>query len=119
MKTIREVKRIWNREVKMIDIWYYFQGMYRYRIYYNSKLQGVVIRVHIREQITYRIKIMNRECYNSGSCIKCGCMTTALQMCDKVCDGNCYPEMMNKKSWEEYKRGKVIILKNKIAFKYV
>jgi hypothetical protein len=33
-------------------------------------------------------------------CIKCGCDTTALQMANKACVGECYPKMMNKKEWK-------------------
>lgn len=64
------------------------------------------MRNHIREQIEYRIKVMNPECRNSGSCIKCGCMTTALQMCNKSCEGLCYPPMMNKYYWNLLKETK-------------
>lgn len=47
---------------------------------------------------------MDRECYESGQCKMCGCATTALQMCDKACDKPCYPEMMDKKTWNELKK---------------
>lgn len=120
MKIVKEIGKIWKKEVKVIDIWYFLQGMWRYRLYYNSKLQGVAIRKHIREQIDYRIGIMNPVCYDRGSCIKCGCMTTALQMCDKSCNGNCYPAMLNKKDWNSFKSGESIILgKNKTVYRYV
>ncbi len=58
-----------------------------------------MIRDHIKEQIDYRIEVMDRDCYNQGSCIICGCSTTALQMADKACDKPCYPPMMKKKEW--------------------
>lgn len=45
---------------------------------------------------------MNQECYAKGFCIKCGCHTTALQMCNKSCEGNCYPKMMSKKLWNSF-----------------
>lgn len=45
---------------------------------------------------------MNRECYNRGSCIKCGCEVPALQMANKACDNNCYPPMMNKSQWDQF-----------------
>ncbi len=90
---------IWNNPK---DAWYYIQGNIRYKLWYSK--YSWLIRKHIREQIDMRIKSMNRECYNSGSCIKCGCKTTHLQMCNKACEGNCYPGMMNKKDWEETKK---------------
>lgn len=43
---------------------------------------------------------MNILCYERGECIECGCQTTALQMANKTCEGNCYPPMMSKKVWE-------------------
>lgn len=94
-------------QASLKDIFYYFQGSYRYRLYYNSKLKWL-LRTHIREQIAYRIRVMNPVCYQQGSCIKCGCMTTALQMCDKPCDGYCYPRMLNKEEWDTWNRGGVI-----------
>jgi len=46
---------------------------------------------------------MNRECYNRGSCVVCGCMTTHLQMSNKACDGNCYPKMLSRLEWYNLK----------------
>lgn len=81
------------------DIFYFFQGYYRYNIFY-SKFTWL-LRRHIKEQIKYRIRVMNRTCYEQGSCIKCGCATTALQMCNKSCDGKCYPPLMNREKWDK------------------
>lgn len=80
----------------------YLQGKIRYKIYY-SKFSWL-IREHIKEQIDIRIMSMNLECFNRGECIKCGCQTTALQMANKHCDGNCYPKMLNKREWELFKK---------------
>lgn len=60
------------------------------------------MRLHIHEQIDQRIKWMDRECYNEGSCKMCGCQTTHLQMSNKACDKPCYPSMMNKRQWKEF-----------------
>jgi hypothetical protein len=46
---------------------------------------------------------MEPECFNNGVCIKCGCTTTALQMANKSCNGECYPIMMDKKTWYQFK----------------
>ena len=61
------------------------------------------MRTHIFEQIQWRITVMNLDCYMQGSCIKCGCETTALQMANKACAGNCYPVMMDKGQWNYHK----------------
>ena len=82
------------------NIFHYVIGNLRYKIYYSNNRN--LIRQHILEQIEFRIKVMNQECYNKGYCIKCGCHTTALQMCSKSCEGNCYPKMMGKKLWNRF-----------------
>ena len=87
------------------NVWSYIQGWTRYRIYY---WKPHLLRKHIRDQIDYRIRVMDKECYNNGSCKICGCQTTAMQMADKTCGKPCYPEMMNKKDWEKYKKGRVV-----------
>ena len=42
---------------------------------------------------------MEKKCYTTGTCILCGCETTALQMANKACDKPCYPSMLSKKKW--------------------
>ena len=86
------------------NIKHYVIGWFRYHLYYSS-FHGL-IRKHIREQIDARINSMNEECYLTGSCIKCGCATTALQMASKSCEGDCYPPLMSKKSWDKLKNFK-------------
>jgi len=86
---------------KFNDIFAYLIGKYRYKLYYNTKL-WFLMRPHIFEQIAWRISVMNLDCYLQGSCIKCGCETTALQMANKSCPGNCYPVMMDKKQWKKF-----------------
>ena len=90
--------------ISLKDVWYYIQGNFRYKLFYSKKF-NTLIRKHIKEQIDIRIKNMNQDCYDKGECIKCGCATTALQMCNKSCNGGCYPKMMNKKTWRDFKRG--------------
>lgn len=83
-----------------IDLWYYLQGWYRYRLFYSNRYE-FLIRKHILEQIDYRIYEMDIECYEAGECKKCGCATTALQMANKSCLGECYPVMMSKSKWNK------------------
>jgi len=94
------------RGIEVIDMYYYTQGNIRYELFYSKYKK--LIPLHIREQIIYRINSMNMECYTGGSCIMCGCKTTALQMANKACDKPCYPKMFNKKTWRYAKDLKLI-----------
>lgn len=103
----------------MNKIWAFLQGWFRYFLYYSEELSGYdlkwLIKKHIRQQIDMRIASMNPECYNSGSCIKCNCATTALQMANKACDGGCYPKMLGPKQWKDmYKYKRVLFLKKEL-----
>ena len=82
----------------------YFTGNYRYWVWY-SRFKGLLLRSHIIEEIDTRIASMDPDCYSAGECKMCGCTTTALQMANKACDKPCYPEMVNKKTWEMLKAG--------------
>ena len=94
-------------KVKMSDAKEYIIGHLRHKLYYNkfSSLRSLLPQ-YIREQIDFRIKVMDKECYNNGQCKICGCETTALQMANKSCDKPCYPVMMSKKQWNFFKRYK-------------
>ncbi len=83
------------------DIYAFLQGHFRYELYYTN--YSWLIRPHIKEQIDIRIASMDRKCFEDGQCKICGCLTTALQMCDKECDKPCYPEMLPKVKWEVFK----------------
>lgn len=102
MKTKEMIMKLIKGEEPPISVWHYLVGNYRYMLYYSANWKWL-IRPHIREQIDYRISVMNKECYNRGSCIHCGCMTTHLQMSSKQCKGKEYPVMMSKTKWKNYK----------------
>ena len=86
------------------DIIDYFRGNIRYKLYY-SKFNHM-LPSHIKEQIDFRINIMmDKECYNRGSCKVCGCSTTNLQMANKPCEGHCYPQIVNEEVWFDFKLG--------------
>ena len=89
----------------------YIQGNLRMFFYYNPILR-FLLPLHIYEQINYRLFVMDKECYTNGACLKCGCATPALQMADKKCLGDCYPEMMDASKWTNHKKY------NKIDFRY-
>lgn len=83
------------------DIIDYFRSQVRYYMYYHKKHW---LKPHILEQISFRINLMmDKECYNRGSCKICGCKTTYLQMANKSCEGECYPHIMTKSEWEKFK----------------
>ena len=104
------IKKIWKNRKNIIP---FFQGWYRYKIYYSSGPLRFLMRSHIRSQIDVRIASMDRECYNSGACKKCGCATTALQMANKSCEGFCYPPILDRSSWEYARKAARILKDNK------
>jgi hypothetical protein len=79
----------------------YIQGNIRYGMYYSWF--NFLIPKHIKEQIDWRIEIMDKECFDNGSCKLCGCETTALQMANKACDKPCYPRMYSRSVWKALK----------------
>lgn len=87
-------------KVNLNNIIAYIVGNLRYRLYYSR--YKYLIRKHVREQIDMRIKFMKKECYENGTCIICGCATTALQMSNKQCDAPCYPIMVGKEIWDKF-----------------
>ena len=99
-------------QINSKNVYAYIQGNVRYKLYY-SKLKWLIPN-YIREQIDVRINSMNPQCYQLGSCIKCGCQTTHLQMANKACEGNCYPKMLNRRQWNYIKSGKFLPVNNEI-----
>lgn len=81
----------------------FIQGYTRYALYYSSNWRWL-LPTYIYEQILWRISIMDIECYERGSCKMCGCDTTALQMANKACSKPCYPKMMGRRVWTEFKK---------------
>lgn len=90
----------------------YFLGNFRYLLY-NSFFKFLIFE-YILQQIEFRIKIMNSVCYQQGSCYRCGCTTTALQMANKACDGDCYPPMMSWYDWDRFKNGYRVEIKKDV-----
>lgn len=75
-----------------------------YRVFLSNNSLGFLIREHIREQYDYRITAMKEACRSNGACVECGCKTPDLQYGNLACEGNCYPDMMNKEEWIKYKK---------------
>lgn len=60
---------------------------------------------HTQEQILYRLSICADDCVPNGKCVKCGCTTHTKVFVNKSCnDGERFPDLMNKKDWEEFKK---------------
>lgn len=107
------MKSIRKDQLTLSNVFYFIQGYIRYYIYYSKHFKWLM-RKHVKEQIDFRIKMMARSCYNNGSCDLCGCHTTALQMANKSCDKPCYPPMMNRKQWYNFKLTHKVNLKGDI-----
>lgn len=63
---------------------------------------------HIKEQIAWRrkqVQLLSPECWKEGQCIQCGCEIMGKTMADMGCENPpfCFPEMMNKKDWKDFK----------------
>jgi len=91
------------RNLSWSNVKAYIQGHLREKLYYSQKWNWLM-PLHIYEQISYRLFVMNPECYSNGECVHCGCTTPALQMADKTCEGLCYPIMLDATDWHIYKR---------------
>lgn len=75
-------------------------------------IAGFDLEEHIWEQIVWRrvqVKEKSPECWDSGYCIICGCEILGKTMEDRECSNSeigeepCYPEMMDKETWQQYK----------------
>jgi hypothetical protein len=84
----------------------YLRGNLRLKIY-QSKFK-FLLRTHIKEQFKFRTLIMNKECYEQGSCVSCGCTVPNLQMSNSSCDNDCYPPMMSRGDWHSFMNKKKI-----------
>jgi hypothetical protein len=66
------------------------------------------IEQEIYEQTVWRRTVMNQKCLN-GSCVWCGCNGVDMTYEDAGCKrddeiGPCYPDMMDKERWEQFKK---------------
>jgi len=63
----------------------------------------IKLEEHIQEQIIWREERALPECIEKGQCISCGCDMPDMLYSDKSCERKCYPEMMDKETWEKFK----------------
>lgn len=107
-------------KINLTNIKKFFQGWFRYIIYFLTKRTIILKRLeeneimflpkHKKEQFEWRLMVANPKCIEGGSCIICGCYTPQLQMTDAACEGKCYPEMMNEEDWKNFKKQNQIII---------
>ena len=82
----------------------------------QSKIRGIFPkRAHIKEQIIWRrgqVAILSPECWKQGHCIQCGCEIIPKTIANMACENEpyCYPSMMNKKEWKQFKKDNKIKL---------
>jgi hypothetical protein len=73
----------------------------------NLKMLGDRIHVlpnHESEQVLYRSQICKDDCMKLGYCINCGCDVPGKLYVKESCnEGLRFPDLMNKKDWEEFK----------------
>lgn len=82
---------------QFIDVWHCLYGTYIDYLYYKGRHL-----LHPTDvlQLEFRHKVMNQECKANGTCVKCGCTTTALQSAKKSCKGLCYPYWIEREKFE-------------------
>lgn len=96
-------------KLSLRNIWAVIQAFFR------RKIQGFSLPSHIYEQIIWRrIQVIEKspECWKSGNCVQCGCEILGKTIEDRGCENEpfCYPEMMKKDTWKEYKKNNNIKL---------
>lgn len=111
---IKSIKYIYDmkKTLTIKNIRAYIEGNLRYTIY-NSWFKFLLPK-SIREQVVMRLASTKTECINKGYCVECGCSIPALQLANKTCSGDCYPEMLNRKKWMEFKRAGILLIDKKL-----
>lgn len=96
--------KIGKYDITLANIGSFVQGKTRLLVdRYGGEF--IALEEHIKEQVLYRESVANKECLQKKVC-KCNCEIPGLFYADKTCEDGCYPEMMNKNDWEEFKRTK-------------
>lgn len=70
---------------------------------YKNKI-GLTPR-YIVEQYHYRLEVCKDDCLVEGRCKVCGCPPTGRSWASSSCNkGERFPDFMDSKSWEEFKK---------------
>ena len=113
LRTIMKYFLKWCKgEIPKVDAWYFIQGHVRETLYYSRF--KFFIRRYVKEQIEWRMIVVDKECWNTGQCKLCGCSQPALLMSDKTCHKPCYFPMLNRKEWRVFKEYGLYIKGGKI-----
>ena len=88
-------------DITLKNVKAYVQGKTRSLV---ERFGGEFIQLedHVKEQIIWRHGKADKDCIEKGVCY-CGCEMPDMLYADKTCEKNCYPVMMDKKTWEDYK----------------
>ncbi len=94
------------------NVWAVIQAFFRKK---RRGLGGFDLPNHIYEQIIYRrLQVISKspKCWLDGACIQCGCEILGKTMEDRGCENPpyCYPDMMKKEEWNQYKKSNKIKL---------
>lgn len=76
-------------------------------MFFNEKTK-FLIPLHYQQQFIYRINTANKSCISNGSCIVCGCSTPDLMFKPSPCDADCYPRLMRRKEWDEFRKSYLV-----------
>ena len=92
------------------NVWAYIQGTGRKKL---SEVNPEIFNSprHIQEQIVWREVIMNKTCFDNGQCVPCKCKVPDTLYSDRDCEGGCYPAIMDRHTWENFKQ---VCARNKI-----
>lgn len=92
------------------NVWAVIQAWFRKK---QLHLDGIGLEQYMFEQIIWRriqVRAKSPGCWQSGECIVCGCEILGKTMEDRACSAGevgrepCYPDMMDKEAWKEYKK---------------
>lgn len=102
---LRDRKKFKNpKKINLSNILNYAEAEVRF---WKSTAKFLNNPKHIDEQSVWRlseVKDKSPDCIQQLRCINCGCTTTEKVFADQGCDEGCFPPMMNKEAWENFKK---------------
>lgn len=99
-----KINNIFNKK----NILSFIEGYSKY--YYN---EVIGLPPHILEQVLWRMSICKDDCIPNNKCEYCGCNAEKKLFVIESCnEGEKFPDLMNIKDWEEYKKVNKIKIEN-------